>query len=768
MSKRLPTAVIAPILAAAIAVPADAAELTAYATPEETKAEFEAVCKRVVESENVYLGRAIVARIQGLLEVPAEDPLTDVYWRGRLADELLRLGRTEEAKAEIERARAALAAPPPGDPQFEQKRTVLARALHWSLAMAHFRRAEEENCVGLHASASCILPIDPAAIHERRESGRKAGDLFLSYLETSPDAVQARWLLNLSRMVTGDFPDGVPEPHRVPPQAFSPKSDFPRWRDVSNLVGIETFDLAGGSILDDFDGDGLLDIVTSSWEPCTPMKGFRNDGRGGFTDVSKEWGLDAQLGGLNLLHADYDNDGRLDILVLRGAWLGDMGQIRNSLLRNDLDRPAGRFVDVSAAAGVAYPAYPTQAAGWGDFDGDGFLDLYVGNESPISQADPLQLIGRTGNPYPSQLYRNRGDGTFVDVARAAGVTNLRFAKSVAWGDYDDDGDPDLYVSNFGPNRLYRNNGDGTFTDVAAEAGVTEPEAASFPSWFFDFDNDGDLDIFVADYGTYFPEISASYLGFTTAGGHPLLYRNDGGGRFTEVSISAGLWRPQLPMGANYGDLDNDGYQDFYLGTGVPNLEAVMPNAMFRNVGGRRFLDVTFDGGFGHLQKGHGISFADLDNDGDQDLFAQMGGAFPADGFYNALYENPGFGHRWIVLRLEGRRANRFAVGGRIGVRVRDAEGSRSVHVQVGSGGSFGASSLQAEIGLGAAAAIESIEIRWPGSGLRQTFAGVPLDGFYRAVEGEPALERLEPPRIALGKGRTVPAHDHQRHGGSGR
>jgi hypothetical protein len=346
------------------------------------------------------------------------------------------------------------------------------------------------------------------------------------------------------------------------------------------------------------------------------------------------------------------------------------------------------------------------------------------------------------------FWRNNGDGTFTEVARAAGVANERFAKAAAWGDFDDDGLPDLYVSNIGPNRLYRNRGDGTFVDVASELGVTRPEGRSFATWFFDYDNDGDLDLFVADYDTPLPWIGASYFGFATPGGQPLLYRNDGG-RFTEVSRQVGLVRPSLPMGANYGDLDNDGWLDFYLGTGDPNYESLIPNLAYRNLGGR-FQEVTFATGLGHLQKGHGVAFGDLDHDGDQDLFHQLGGFFPGDAFGNALFENPSPPRSWVTLRLQGVRANRFGVGARVEVVTRRGEERRSIHVLAGGGGSFGGSSLQQEVGLGDAAAIEQIVVRWPGSGTVDRVRDVVPNRTYSLREGSGALVPVDLQPFRLG------------------
>ncbi len=698
-----------------------------------TRSEFEAVCKRLTNSDNSFFGTAMVSDLQNRLSAGGLDPATEISIRMNLGIELIRLGRLEEA---IEVGSA-----PVLQSQAEARSSRLLL-----LAVARMQLAEEQNCVDYHDASSCILPLKPEAVHRQPEETRHAGDLYLEYLEQQPNDHHIRWLLNLTRMLSGDFPGGVPEQHRLPADTFDSEVDFPSWPDAAPELGINAFDLAGGAVVDDFDGDGMLDLVSTSWHPCEPMKAFRNDGRGGFEDVTSAWGLDGQLGGLNLVHADYDGDGMLDLLVLRGAWLGSDGRIRNSLLRNDLRREAGRFVDVSSFAGIAYPAYPTQAAAWADYDNDGDLDLYIGNEASESS---LMRYGAGGAPYPSQLYRNDGDGTFTDVARIAGVANHRYAKGVAWGDYDNDGDPDLYVSNFSENRLYRNDEERGFTDVAPEIGGLGPTEASFATWFFDWDNDGDLDIFVNDYGTPAHEIAGWYFGTRRQGGQPLLHRNDGD-RFTTLSSEIGLAQPLLPMGANHGDLDNDGFDDIFLGTGVPDYDAIMPNAVYLNRSGRGFDDVTFAGGFGHLQKGHGVAFGDVDNDGDLDVFHQLGGAYPFDGFGNALFRNPGSARSWVVLRLEGKSANRLAVGARIEVRVRTDGQPRSIHKLVGSGGSFGGSSLQQEIGLDTADAIDEIIIRWPGSGLVQSFPGpIAPNSHYELTEGEATLRRLELPRVTL-------------------
>ena len=702
-------------------------------------------CSRLRDGSNAYFGTSLADELRASLSASPNSPEI----QARLGGELLRLGDTAGAITHLAAATEALAATPDVRPTIPE----------WNLALAHLQRAEDLNCVH-HGDAapgrsadSCILPLVSAAVHSRPEHARAAGDLFLDMLEegpTGPWRHRAQWLLNVARRLTGDFPDGVPDRFRISEDVFTSAAfTGGRWRNLGPELGIDALDLAGGAVVDDFDGDGVLDLITSTWDPCGPLQAFRGDGRGGFEDKGEAWGLSGQLGGLNLIHADYDGDGRLDLFVLRGAWLLEEGRIRNSLLRNELGGDAGRFVDITEAAGLAEPAYPTQAAAWGDYDGDGDLDLYVGNEA--SEA----------HEYASQLFRNLGDGTFEDVAAEAGVSNLRYAKGVAWGDVDNDGDLDLYVSNFGANRLYVNTA-GVFQDEAIRAGVTEPERESFATWFFDYDNDGDLDLYVGDYRNQATEVVASYMGSDPGVGQPLLYRNDCGPepgcggrlRMTEVSRALGIRRPALPMGANYGDLDNDGWLDFYLGTGEPDLASLMPNVMYR-YNGRRFEEVTFAGGFGHLQKGHGVAFGDLDRDGDMDLLHQLGGFYPTDTFGNALFENPGSENAWITLRFTGAGpadsgANRYGVGSRVALSVDGPGGKRTIHRLVGSGGSFGGNSMQLEVGLGDAARVDEIRVRWAGSGTAQVFEDVEPRATYRVSEHAESLERVEAPSFRLG------------------
>jgi hypothetical protein len=214
-----------------------------------------------------------------------------------------------------------------------------------------------------------------------------------------------------------------------------------------------------------------------------------------------------------------------------------------------------------------------------------------------------------------------------------------------------------------------------------------------------------------------------------------------------VTRARGLDRVAFPMGCNFGDVDNDGWSDLYLATGDPEFTSLWPNVMYRNDGGKRFQDVTAATDTGHLQKGHGVSFADLDDDGDQDLFVKMGGAFKDDGAADCLFENPGHGNHWLTVRLIGHKSNRFGVGARIRAQiVEPGSGERSVYAFVGMNSSFGGNSLQEEMGLGKATRITELEVDWPTSDTTQKFHDVPLDRTI-VVDEEQSKITLVAPRV---------------------
>ncbi len=583
------------------------------------------------------------------------------------------------------------------------------------------RRGEVENCIECPCQSSCIFPLRPQAIHQKREGSVQAIKYFLEYLEHWPDDIGVQWLLNVAHMTLGTYPEEVPPRYRLPLEPFQSEFDIGRFVDRAPELGLDRLHWSGGSIMDDFDNDGWLDIVETSSDPTMPMAFYRNQGDGTFRNRAKEAGLEQQQGGLQCVQGDYNNDGWLDILICRGGWA--MPQ-RLSLLRNNKD---GTFTDVTRQAGLLEPIN-SQVAAWADYDNDGWLDLFVGGES-----------------VPSRLYHNRGDGTFEEVAAKAGVTNAGWrCKGANWGDYDGDGYPDLVVNNLdGPPRLFHNNKDGTFTNVAVRLGIREPRVG-FSCWFWDYDNDGWLDLFLSGYERNLNEVVNSHLRRPHQGHSCRLYRNRNGRGFEDVTRAAGLDLAMCPMGSNFADFDGDGFLDFYLATGTPNYSMLVPNRMFKNVGGKRFADITTSSGTGHLQKGHGVACGDWDRNGSIDLFVEMGGAAPGDRSRSLLFQNPVSVPHWITVRLTGKKSNRAAIGARIKVTLSSGQ---TIYRHITSGSSFGGNPLQQTIGLGAADRIATLEIHWPTSGTTQVFRDVPINQAIEVVEFEKTYRKLNWPLL---------------------
>lgn len=696
--------------------------------------------------------------------------LGDYQLRYLLASEVLSAGETRQAISMMESLILDASLTP-------ERLTWGTKSLYDMLAIGWMRLGEQENC-SLNPSASvCLLPLDQDALHRQQEGARKAIGVYETILRRFPDDYGSKWLLNVAYMTLGGYPDRVPPKHLIPGLTARKAAAFPRYLNVAGNVGLADNGLAGGVSIADFNGDGFLDVFKTSWGLNDQVRLFLADGKGGFVDRTKEAGLTGIVGGLNTVHADYDNDGFTDILIVRGAWLADAGAFPMSLLRN---RGNGTFEDVTFAAGLG-SRHPRNSAGWADFNLDGFVDLFVGNESNAATG---------GTSRPSELFLNNGDGTFTEVARRVGIQLDDFVKGVVWGDVNNDGLPDLYASVLGgDNRLFLNRGgrsptDWRFEEVAATAKVREPRM-SFPVWFWDYDNDGWEDLLVLSYdignGSLHDAVAMEYLGLTPGARvsdiqiRPIdqtrLYHNDGKGAFTDVSAQAGLTgRAIFAMGSNFGDIDNDGWLDFYLGTGNPDLRSIIPNRMFRGVEGKRFEEITFEGGFGHLQKGHAPAFADFDRDGDQDVFSVIGGAFQGDTFTSVLFENPGWpGRNWVTLELEGaarpgrapKGANRSAIGARVHLVVADSSGAtRNLHRTIRTGGSFGSTSLELHVGLGPATQIKELHIRWPdAAGSTATFKNVAVNRAYRVPQGGDIVA-LDRPAVPFRRAQG-PIQDHR-------
>lgn len=606
-------------------------------------------------------------------------------------------------------------------------------------AVASLRMAETMNCCVQDMPDSCIVPIRGGGIHSNPEGSEGAIEHLEALLAQIDEQHElylgARWLLNVAYMTLDRYPADVSSEHRLPVSVFESDTSFAPFVNISASLGINTFSIGGGAVTDDFDNDGDIDVMVSTRDVTERIRYFANQGDGTFAERGTEAGLEGILGGINLVHADYDNDGLLDVYVLRGGWLSSPSRHPNSLLKNLGD---GRFRDVTFEAGLGGDPRPSQSAAWADYDNDGDLDLYVSDELPSRE-------GQSNG----QLFQNQGDGTFVDVAADAGVLNPAHSKGAVWGDIDGDDLPELFVSNFQqPNLLFKNRGDGTFVNVAAEAGVEDPRG-SVVSWFWDYDNDGNLDLFVPDFGADMPDIAAAALGVEPESGPPRLFRGDGRGGFSSVGASMGLDGPIAPLGANFADADGDGFLDMYIGTGGAGFDQLMPNRFFRNEGGTHFADVTMAARLGHIQKGHAVAFADFDNDGDPDIFQQIGGAYIADKYADALYVNPGHGNAWISVRLVGTETNRSAIGARIIVEIDEGGRHSSIVRWVGAGGSYGGNTLTQLIGIGKAERISRLIVHWPRHGADQVFEKVAANQHIQITEGAPEFEVRDVPRFSF-------------------
>ena len=591
------------------------------------------------------------------------------------------------------------------------------------LAISYLRLGEVNNCQNNHNSYSCILPLKDQALHIDVSGSKKAIEIYTQIYEKFPND-NYKWLLNLAHMSIGEHPNNVPEKYRINyPNWNIEQKEIKAFKEVSLKLGIAQDGLSGGVSIDDFNNDGLLDIFMTSYGMSDQSKLYTNTSNG-FIDTTEEAGLTGIVSGLNCIHADYDNDGNIDIFVLRGAWLGEGGNHPNSLLKNNGD---GTFTDVTKSAGLL-SFHPTQTASWADVNNDGYLDLFIGNESNEKQS------------HPCELYINQKDGSFIEESSNYNLSSIEgFIKGVVFGDINNDKWPDLYISVLGGNNLLFKNNFGKFENISETAAVQGPNF-SFPTWFWDVNNDGFNDILVASYDTRNIQNVAGDFAKELQGEKVLsekskLYINNGDETFSEQSNSFNIDKSFYAMGSNFGDLDNDGWLDFYIGTGSPEFTSVVPNRMFRNVDGISFEEVTSAGGFGHIQKGHGVSFADLDNDGDQDIYAVLGGAYEGDNYPNVCFENPTFENNWVILNLEGVQSNRSAIGTKLKF---DLDNGRTIFYSINTGGSFGANSLQAEIGLGQSELIQTLTIIWPSSDA-QIFNSVVVNKKYKLLEGQNKL-----------------------------
>lgn len=674
-----------------------------------------------------------------------EEYISYTYWFVR---ETLNSGKTEEAIQLLD--------------EWEKEKSDMRITLseQWDyffqrlLALCYIRLGEQVNCLVNHTTSSCILPIQGNGVHIDKDGSKKAIAIIEPLLADYPDDLELVWLLNICYQTIGKYPDDVPKKFLIPATSFKGKENFPLYKDIAPQLGLAVNGIAGGSIVEDFNNDGLLDLVTTSsgLKASDQMRFFVNNGDGSFTDQTKEAQLLGLVGGLNAVQTDYNNDGLADIFIMRGGWFGKWGQHPNSLLKNNGD---GTFTDVTKIAGLL-SFHPTQTVAWADFNNDGWLDVFIGNESTEK---PSKMRSAKGKFHYPEFYINQKDGTFKNLAEAKGLDFTGLIKGVTALDFNNDGLMDLYVSIMGSNNLlFKNIGNLEFEEVGEKAGVQAP-LVSFSTAAFDYNNDGWTDLYVGAYTTsnnpLAHEVAYEALGNTPNAAIPKVYHNNGDGTFSDVTKKIGLHKSIYGMGLNFGDLDNDGYLDLYVGTGDPNFESIIPNRMFRNVSGAYFEEVSYAGGFSNIQKGHGVSWGDFDNDGDEDIYITMGGAHEGDIYQNQLLLNPTRDQHWINVKLVGDETNRMAIGAKIHIETSEGE---HFYRWVSSGASFGANGFRQHIGLGQAEKIEKLEISWPVTGRQQTFEDLAVNQFIRIKENQDEFDVLSLPKIQWQKTDVMPHH----------
>ncbi len=545
------------------------------------------------------------------------------------------------------------------------------------------------------------------ASYHRGDFATAVGDA-VDCLSEAPEDLRARWWLWLASRETGGYPAVVPPAMRFEvSDGFHPSKL--RFTDVAAEIGLDKTAGGRGSAIFDATGDGYLDVVLAGTHSSCGL--YLNNGDGTFVDATIGSGLESCVYGFALLAADFDSDGRRDLLVTSMGFFD--GECR--LLHN---QGGGRFVDVTHDAGLGGWG-PTFTAAWGDYDGDGQLDLFMVNN----------LGGLFDRKTPNRLLRNRGDGTFTEVAAEAGLLTPWPSLGCAWGDFWNRGRQDLFVSNLGRAQLFSNNGDGTFADVSRQAGIDRPAIGSVVL-VLDFDNDGWLDILQFTYSRPEDAIHTLRHGCGPPGGAPpRLFRNNRNGTFTDVAAAVGLTGCWGTMSAAVGDFANSGHPGLWLGNGDPSMDRTEPTILYEN-DGQRFHNITFTAGLPFTGKGHGANLADLAGDGRLHLLVASGGLYPGDLLTTAVYRPVELPGRYLNVRLVGSAGNRDAFGARL---VLDAGGRRQ-HRLISGGTGFGCPPTEQHFGLGAATIIASLEVRWP-NGERQCFADLPLDTTLEITAG---------------------------------
>jgi tetratricopeptide (TPR) repeat protein len=621
--------------------------------------------------------------------------------------------------------------------------------LFW-LAMSYMRHAEAENCLSKligdaqnptdhqqahhehHPSHAqyCILPL--TQFHERTESARTAATLFEKLLNNYDESNRLyQWLLNFNDMAINGFPQEVPPKYLIRTSfidAFygAKKKEVERefaslsFEDRAPAFGIDTHNTGRGVAVEDFDQDGYLDIVTGGGFEV--LKYYKNDHGATFVDRTAEVGLSEVKQPFFVVAVDYDNDGWMDLFVSR------MFGKQFLLFRNNRN---GTFTDVTASSGLVDGQPEDQMVSawtpaWADVDLDGDLDLFL---AQMSIKIPFAKGVLAKSRMPPKLFINE-QGHFADKTEAYGLVDIvddQYFIGATFGDYDSDGDADLFLSSpfLNTSVLLRNAGGRRFekTDLINRA------EGGFVAAFVDVNHDGRLDIYQGGFADATTSVELAVFGEGRGqyrSGHSTILFQTSEGRFEERNDFFDM--PMGTMGSSFGDINNDGCADFYLGTGTPEGWFVLPNLMYvgRTQGtgcADGATNISMFHGFGTIQKGHGIVFFDFDEDGDQDIYSSLGGMWPADRWPNQFFvNNSRLDNRWVKIRLRGRKTNAFGVGTMIKVVAENDRQEKIVrYYQMDQKTGFGSAPYLAHIGLMNATRIHSVDVFWPASKCRKTY-----------------------------------------------
>jgi FG-GAP-like repeat/ASPIC and UnbV len=614
--------------------------------------------------------------------------------------------------------------------------------LFW-LANSYLRQAESENCVsklissphnsdktlGHHSfpyyiqTQLCALPL--TQFHDKIELSKNSAKLFERLLDNYDKENRLyRWLLNFSYMTINGFPQDVPSAYLIHShftESFYGEEknkiavDYAHlsFEDRARDLNVDTYNTGRGVAIEDFDKDGYLDIVTGGGFDV--IRYYKNDHGRGFIDRTDEVGLGGIKQPFIITAVDYDNDGWIDVFI--GRPFGNY-----MLVRNNGD---GNFTDVTSSSGLLNgkpdgEIAATWVSAWADVNNDGYADLFLaqwGLKLPF-------VSGIMAKPrMDSKLFLN-DQGYFIDKTKEYNLMDIvrdQYFIGAAFGDYDSDGYQDLFLSS--PLRnvsvLLKNEDGKQFKKM----NLLQRTEGGFVAAFIDINHDGKLDIFQAGFADAKTSTEMAVFGehlHRYQSGHSTILLQNQDGHFEERNDFFGGNMPMSTMGASYGDIDNDGCYDFYLGTGTPEGWFVLPNLMY--IGERdgtkcigRMKNISMLEGFGTIQKGHGIVFFDFDNDGRQDIYSSLGGMWPADPWPNQFFVNHSqLDTTWVKIRLRGRATNYFGIGARIRVTAVNGDGAKLVryyHMDNKTG--FGSAPYMAHFGLLDATSIEKVEVFWP-------------------------------------------------------